>query len=69
MTRHPTRTQQAALYKAEKQGPVVTIATGTADALIRQGYMRAASVSPAPTTGKAVSLTTKGLTYVRNRSR
>lgn len=70
MTRHGlTLAQQAAMYKAQKQGPVVTIAVVTAEALIRMGYMRGASITPAPRTGKAVNLTTKGLTWIANRSR
>lgn len=67
--RHPTLTQQTALFKAHRDGPVVTIPVVTADALIRIGYMREASVSPVPLKGKAVSLTTKGLTWIANRSR
>ena len=70
MTRHGlTLAQQAALYKAQKQGPVVTIATGTADALIRMGYMQPASIDPMPRKGKAVNLTTRGLTWIANRSK
>lgn len=70
MTRHGlTLAQQAAMYKAQKQGPVVVIATGTADALIRMGYMRFAVITPTPAKGKAVSLTSKGLTWIANRSR
>jgi hypothetical protein len=40
----------------------------TADALIRMGYMRHTVITPTPEKGKAVSLTTKGLTWLRNRS-
>jgi hypothetical protein len=69
MTQHGlTLAQQAAMHKAQKQGPVVTLPVVTADALIRMGYMRHTVITPTPEKGKAVSLTTKGLTWLRNRS-
>lgn len=67
--RNPSLAQQTALYKAQREGPVITIAAVTADALIRLGYMRPASIDPPPRSGRAVSLTTKGLTWLANRER
>ena len=60
-----TVTQQAAMIKVDKQGPIVTIPVVTARALIEAGYFQQASVWPKPTKGVAVSLTTKGRSWIK----
>lgn len=60
-----TTVQQAAMIKADKQGPIVTITVVTARALIEAGYLQQANVWPKPTKGIAVSLTTKGRSWIK----
>lgn len=64
--KHLTRAQQAAMIKADKQGPIVTIPVVTARALIDSGYMQEVSVSPKPTKGITVALTIKGKSWIKS---
>lgn len=60
-----TVSQQAAMIKADKQGPVVVIRSVTARALIASGHLQQASIWPVPTKGIAVALTTKGRSWLK----
>ena len=60
-----TRAQKAALTRADtKGGPVVVLARAAARNLIRDGYLQKVNMSPEPTNGIAVALTTKGKSWL-----